>query len=124
MVERVLDLSVAQEPGILDCDRGVKAIRWVVPGSRLLATDRAADLQSGSPPSAGSLRTWEDSFAVTPIRPFAPAASSLDFPANRAQPCKRPVNLEIEGNSARVQIVYANVPGKRSRPAERTCLWC
>ena len=27
-----------------------KTLRWVIPGSRLLTTDRAAILQSGSPP--------------------------------------------------------------------------
>jgi hypothetical protein len=27
-----------------------KTLRWVIPGSRLLATDRAAILKSGSPP--------------------------------------------------------------------------
>ena len=31
-----------------------KASRWAVPGSRLLPTDRTADLQSGSPPVVGT----------------------------------------------------------------------
>jgi hypothetical protein len=30
-----------------------KTLRWVIPGSRLLATDRAAMLRSGSPPGLG-----------------------------------------------------------------------
>jgi len=31
-----------------------KTLRWVIPGSRLLLTDRAAILQSGSPPGVRS----------------------------------------------------------------------
>src|ERR1700733_2567355 len=34
--------------------RLVKTSRWVVPGSRLLPSDRTAALQSGSPPSVGA----------------------------------------------------------------------
>ena len=80
---------------------------------------RTARLKSGAGTPQAKQRPRRAEIFALPAQP----ASSLDFPANRAQPCKRPVNLEIERNSARVQIVYANVPGKRSRPAERTCLW-
>ena len=78
MVERVLDLSAARELELGTATAGQSNTLGysreppVYPeGFRWLATDRAADLQSGSPPSAGSLRTWEDLFAVTPVRPFA-----------------------------------------------------
>src|ERR1700678_397554 len=37
--------------------RLVKTSRWVVPGSRLLPSDRTAALQSGSPPSVGACNT-------------------------------------------------------------------
>jgi len=33
--------------------RWINALRWVIPGSRLLPSDRTAKLQSGSPPDAG-----------------------------------------------------------------------
>jgi hypothetical protein len=38
-------------PGI---DAMGKTLRWDVPGSRLLLTDRAAMLRSGSPPGVGA----------------------------------------------------------------------
>ena len=36
--------------------RWVKASRWAAPGSRLLPSDRIAELQSGSPPGDGDAR--------------------------------------------------------------------
>ena len=33
--------------------RSVEALRWAIPGSRLLPSDRTAELQSGSPPGVG-----------------------------------------------------------------------
>src|ERR1700722_5106953 len=33
--------------------RWEKPLRWVIPGSRLLPSDRTATIQSGSPPSVG-----------------------------------------------------------------------
>jgi hypothetical protein len=35
---------------------GLMRTRWVVPGSRLLQNDRAAILESGSPPGLGATR--------------------------------------------------------------------
>jgi hypothetical protein len=57
---------------------------------------------------------------ITRTKRLSTPASSLDFPANPAQPFWRPVNLKIERSGARVQIVDTNAPGKPSAPAERT----
>jgi hypothetical protein len=38
-------------------ERKVDSKRWIVPGSRLLATERAATRQNGSPPARGVFRT-------------------------------------------------------------------
>jgi hypothetical protein len=45
-------LTPERGAGMANVDRG-GGRRWVILGSRLLQTDRAATLQSGSPPGAG-----------------------------------------------------------------------
>jgi hypothetical protein len=45
-------LTLERGAGMANVDRG-GGRRWVILGSRLLQTDRAATLQGGSPPGAG-----------------------------------------------------------------------
>jgi hypothetical protein len=43
-------------PSASEQSRWEKPLRWVIPGSRLLPSDRTAVLQSGSPPSGGGVQ--------------------------------------------------------------------
>jgi hypothetical protein len=56
--------SIAKGIGQLGTEPQGKNLRWVIPGSRLLPTDRAATLQSGSPPGAPRLAPTFFQFAL------------------------------------------------------------
>jgi hypothetical protein len=50
IVQRPLPVSAPQVGAFDSGSWQINVSRWVIPGSRLLATGRAANLQSGSPP--------------------------------------------------------------------------
>ncbi|HXM05461.1 MAG TPA: hypothetical protein VN939_22800, partial [Chthoniobacterales bacterium] len=66
-----------------------KTSRWVIPGSRLLLTDRATILQSGSPPGVRSAQRAAFATALFFLSDPSTALAFLSYSSSSSNPFER-----------------------------------